>query len=39
VFDKIAEGFNDYFHGNFTGKELPQDYYDNLAELSESKEF
>ena len=42
VFDKIAEGFNEYFHGNFTGKELPQDYYDNLAELrsrTESKEF
>ena len=34
VFDKIAEGFNEYSLGNFIGKELPQDYCDNLAELS-----
>ena len=39
VFDKIAEGFGEYSLGNFTGKELPQEYYDNLAELGESTEF
>jgi hypothetical protein len=42
VFDKIAEGFGEYSLGNFTGKELPQEYYDNLAELksrTESNEF
>lgn len=42
VFDKIAEGYGEYSVGNFTGKELPQVYYDNLAELrsrTESNEF
>lgn len=38
VFDKIAEGFEEYSYGNFTGKELPQEYYDNLADLTSDNE-
>jgi hypothetical protein len=34
VFDKIAVGLGEYHFGNFAGKELAQQYYDNLSALN-----